>query len=598
MTDRQQPHHEQQTPSNVSESLAHYGVGVIVYAVVLGAVVALIAGLYEMSFRVLAGFWHDSHFLLDSVPQWVLYGVGPFLAIPVLYFIITQIPEKRQHNPADIITGIHIYNGKLDAKASILSAVASIFSIGLGYSVGYYGPTVQLGAGLGPVMHRLKWIRPAYLYISIGAGTAAAIAAIFHAPIGAVVFVHEVLLRFFSIRAFAPITIASVTSYIVSSKLFDKAIFFDVPLQYAPDPPTYLVAAIAGVLAAVIGVTMIQSILKLQHWSKKKVPSLLMQYVIAAAITALLITNLPQAAGSSLQAMQQVLDNQGFTLTLLMMIFLAKLIATVTAFGFNIPGGIFGPTIFIGAALGGLISQSIDVLSPNLIDSQHIIIISTMAAMISAVLGAPIAMILIVVEITGNFQIISVIMLAVVMANITAYRFMGTSSFFDIQLKSRGFDFEAGRDRLYTENHNIASIISKDYLAIVDSTLLSEAENQMLTAHKNLAFVIDDEGNLLGQAYLVEIEYYFRESDAETAKTATLTKVIHSDIPVLYKATSIWQAMKQISEVRGNFLPVVDGENNPKLLGVVDNGTLIKQYFSHLKTLRTQENVIRHNRVK
>lgn len=593
MTNNKQSHLEQKTVSPPSGSLAHYGIGVIVYAIVLGAVVALIAGTYEMSFRVLAKFWHDSNFLLDSVPQWLLYGVGPFLAIPILYFIITRIPEKRQHNPADIITGIHIHNGQLDAKSSILSAVASVFSIGFGYSVGYYGPTVQLGAGLGPVMHRLKWIRPAYLYISIGAGTAAAIAAIFHAPIGAVVFVHEVLLRFFSIRAFAPITIASVTSYIVSNKLFDKAIFFDVPLQFAPDTPTYVIAAVAGVLAAVIGIGMIQSILRLQQWSKKNVPSLMMQYFVAAAITALLITNLPQAAGSSMQAMQHVLDNQGFTLTLLLMIFLAKLIATITAFGFNIPGGIFGPTIFIGAALGGLISQSIGIISPNLIDSQHIIIISTMAAMISAVLGAPIAMILIVVEITGNFQIISVIMLAVVMANITAYRFMGTSSFFDIQLKSRGFDFETGRDRLYTENHNISEIISSDYLAIVNSTPLAEAENQMLMAHKNLAFVIDEEGNLLGQAYLVEIEYYFRESDTETAKTATLTKVTHKDIPVLYKATSIWDAMKQISDVRGNFLPVVDGENNPKLLGVVENGTLIKQYFAHLKTLRTQENVVR-----
>ncbi len=576
-----------------SASIAHYGLGVILYSVILGTVIALLAGSYEISFSFLAKFWHEKNVLLDSVPKWLLYGIGPFLAIPIIYFVISQIPEKRQHSPTDIIAGIHIYNGHLDAKSSILSAVASAFSIGFGFSVGYYGPTVQLGAGLGAIMHRIKWLRPIYLYVSIGAGTAAAIASIFHAPIGAVVFVHEVLFRFFSIRAFAPITIASVTSYVVSNRFFDKVIFFDVPQHYAPDTPTYLIAAGSGILAAIVAVAMIQSILRLQQWNKKHIPSLMMQYAVAALITAVIISNIPQAAGSSLQAMQKVLDNHGFTLILLLLIFLAKFIATTTAFGFNIPGGIFGPSIFIGAALGGLISQSIDLFSPDLIGSQQIIIISTMAAMISAVLGAPIAMILITIEITGDFHIISVVMLAVVMANITAYRFMGTSSFFDIQLKSRGFDFEEGRDRLYTENQTISTIVHDDYLAIKDEMLLSDAENTMLAAHQNLAFVIDDEGNLLGQVRLVDIEYYFREHGSEIAQATMLKTVTNPNIPVIYKATSIWKAMQQISKARGNLLPVVDGENNPKLLGVVDNGSLINLYFSHLKTLRTRENASR-----
>ena len=124
-----------------------------------------------------------------------------------------------------MITGIHINNGKIDEKSSFLTVIASIFSIGFGFSVGYYGPTAQLGAGTGYLFHRLSAIKPSHYYVSIGAGTAAEIAAVFHSPIGAVVFVHEVLFRFFSIRAFAPITIAAVTSYIVSSKIFDKLIF-------------------------------------------------------------------------------------------------------------------------------------------------------------------------------------------------------------------------------------------------------------------------------------------------------------------------------------------------------------------------------------
>lgn len=585
-------HNDKPTP-DTQNTMTHYGFGVAFYALLVGVLVALIAGVYEQSFHFLATFWHDDNILLNDVPKWLLYALGPFCAVPILYYLVTRIPEKRQHNPADIITGIHLHHGQLDAKSSILSAVASVFSIGFGFSVGYYSPTVQLGAGLGSLMHRMTWIRPAHLYISIGAATAAAIAAIFHAPIGAVVFVHEVLLRFFSIRAFAPITIASVSSYIVSSKLFDKVIFFDVPMQYAPDTPTYIVAALAGIVAALVAVAMIRHILHWQQWNQKHLPGLFRQYMAAAVITAVIVMTVPQVAGSSLQSMQKVLDNQGFMLAMLTVIFLAKYVATVVAFGFNIPGGIFGPSIFIGAALGGLVSQVVTLISPELIDAQQIIIISTMAAMISAVLGAPIAMILIVVEITGNFQIISVVMLAVVMANITAYRFMGTSSFFDIQLKSRGFDFEAGRDRLYTKNHTISEMISDDYLAILGETKLSDAENQMLVAHRPIAFIVDAEDNLLGKVRLVEIEYFFRENGSDVAENATLADVMHTDIQVAYRATSVWDAMKKITKVTGNQLPVVDGEHNPKLLGIVDNGTLINQYFSHLKTLRTQESAVR-----
>ncbi len=566
-----------------------YGFGVVLYAFILGVVIALMAGYYELSFKFLAKFWHEANTLLPNVPPWILYGLGPFLACPILYFILSRIPEKRQHNPADIITGIHVYNGRINAKASLYSALSSIFSIGFGFSVGYYAPTVQLGAGAGFIMHRLRWIRPAYLYISIGAGSAAAIAAIFHSPIGAVVFVHEVLLRFFSIRAFAPITIAAVTSYIVSAKFFDKVIFFQVPPHYLANTSTYLVAAIAGILAAVVGVAMIKSILILQQFNKKRKHGLFKQLLIAAFFTALIIIMIPQAAGSSLQSLQDIIAGKTIILSLLLFIFIAKFCATTIAFGFSVPGGIFGPTIFIGAALGALIGNVSELLYPALIDSQQILIITTMAAMISAVLGAPIAMILIVIEITGDFQIISVVMLAVVMANITAYRFMGTSSFFDIQLKSRGFDFETGRDCVHTEQINIHNLIEKDYIALEIDTPLAEAEKHMLDQHHNLVFVTDRDGNLLGQAKLVDIEFYQREA-AEDEKEHTLSKVTQTNIPKVYQATSLWQAMQAMTTANTNFLPVIDGENNPQLLGIIHNNDLVKEYFTYMRRLRVQEN--------
>lgn len=575
LTDKQHP------------SKLHLGLGVIIYSALLGAGVALVASSYEIGFKYLAILWHEDNILINYVPKWLLYAVGPFLAGPILYFIISHIPEKRAHNPADLITGIHVDNGRINAFAALLTAIASAFSIGFGFSVGYYAPTVQLGAGLGAVFHRLKWIRPIHAYISVGAGAAAAIAAIFHSPIGAVVFVHEVLFRFFSIRAFAPVTVAAVASYVVSSELFDKVVFFDVPKHYIPGTITYVAAAIAGMLAAVVGMSMLNFILRLQRFNKNSQRGLNAQLLIGAAITSVLIVSVPQVAGSDLLAMQDVLMGGVFSFTMLAGIFFAKFLATTVAFGFGIPGGIFGPTIFIGAALGGLVADTFILIYPEVAAAQQILIITTMAAMISAVLGAPIAMILIVVEVTGDFEIISVVMLAVVIANVTAYRFMGTSSFFDIQLKSRGFDFDAGRDQLYAEHHGISELITDDYIPIAPETDLATAEQLLIEAGKTAGYVVDIDGNLLGRITLVDVEFYRKKTPA----VENIGEIIDTQPMVLYRNASIWQAIHQMCDSNSRCLPVIDGENNPKLLGVVYTQKLMTRYFDVLKTLRDEENV-------
>lgn len=579
------PENQKTDTANEAESLIHFKLGVVVYAVVLGAVVALIAGGYEISFRWLANMLHGEQGILATLPQRLRYAIGPFLACPILYWLIRRIPEQRVHTPADLITGIHIDNGQINPNAALLSATAAIFSIGFGFSVGYYAPIVLLGAGAGFLLHRAKWIRPVYCYISIGAGAAAAIAAIFHAPIGAVVFVHEVLFRFFSIRAFAPITIAAVSAYIVSAKLFDKAIFFDVSMHSLPHTSIYIQAAVAGILAAIVGVLMIRSILRLQqfnqqHWGIMK------QLLIAAAITACLTAVIPQVAGSHFMTVHHLLSGTYFSIGLMLMIFVAKWVATTVAFGCGVPGGIFGATLFIGAALGNVLADSFLLFSPALDGMQQILIIATMAAMLSAVIGAPISMILIAIEITGDLQIISVVMLAVVMANITAYRFMGTSSYFDILLKSRGFNVELGRDRLYAEHHGIGEMINEQYAVLLEGRTLSEAENTMLSANKNEVYIVDESGNLRGRVRLVDLEFYRSQMPEDNQ----LSAVIQTNPPRLYRHASIWQAMQMMTETNSRCLPVVDGETNPKLLGVVDNQQLMSRYFEYLKNLRAEEN--------
>ncbi len=559
--------------------------GILLFAILLGLFVSIGAGLFELAFSRTALFIAGLS-KQGGIQSIILSIIMPLIGGVIIYFFIKNTKEKRQHNPADIISGIHIYKGKLDSKTCSLSIFASLSSLGFGFSVGHYAPIVVLGSIIGSLFFKLKAIAPIYIHISIGAGAAAAIAAIFHTPIAAVIFVHEVLFRFFSVRAFAPITIAAVTSYISSNYFFGKDILFPTVKHFQPEPAIYLLVAFSAIIAAIIGITFIKSVLKLQKISNNLSYSIRTKIIISALTVGIISIFIPEILGNSQATLKSVLSGENFALKALLYIFVAKIIVTTICIGMGIPGGIFGPAIFFGALVGSIISISFDMAFPGLISNTDIIVITSMAALASSVLGAPITMILIVIEITSDYQITSAVMLAVVIANITSFRFMGATSFFDMQLKARGFDMDVGRDQIHLQNRNITKFISDKFIKIIENTSYSEAKQRLIEANDNNAYIVDDEGNYLGVLSLIEIEIEL-QSD--------INKIINrEDIslerPVLYQANSVWVSIQRMEDFQGKHIAVIDSENNPKLLGVIYEKDLIHNYLDTAKRLRLEEN--------
>lgn len=583
----------QATLNKILKSQTVFSLSMAICSIGLGSAVGLIAGTFELSFKTISLFWQNYQIDFLPLPPWVIYAIAPFLALPLLYVILRFIPEQRPHNPADLIAAIHINRGAISLRSSLLTVLGAVISLSFGFSVGYYAPTLQLGASAGALLNRAgnklqrfkkQQAQPSFIHVA--AGGAAAIAAIFHSPIAAVVFVHEVLLRFFSVRAFAAITLSAISAYLVSSHFFHKAIFFSVPSHYASDLKTYVFAAVFAVIAALFGTLLIKSIMLIQAQSNRFQLGLFSQLVIATVIIASLVGFFPEIAGSNSLMMQQVLNAKPFGFAFLALILLVKFIATVSALGLRVAGGIFGPTIFLGATLGSLCAEVGVLIFPELAFSRDVLVITTMAAMITSVIGAPISMILIVIEITGNFHLISVVMLSVVVANLVDYVLMNSSSFFDILLKTRGMDFDSGRDKVFAEHKGIVELITEEYLTFTPNQKAQECEQLLLQHKQEMAFVVDDNHNLLGQVRLLEIERICKENPE-----AIIEEVQEQPLEILYRNTSIWQAMKQMYNANNRELAVIDGENNPKLLGVVYPKVLMASYFSYLEALRSSENL-------
>lgn len=554
---------------------------------IIGASVAIATGAFDFIVNHLSRHWHNNLLAttLNIPPAW-LRATLPILAIPLILYTLKHLPNHRQHNQADIIESIHINQGKLDLKSAGYSILGALISLSSGYSVGQYGPTVQQGSAVGYIFSRLKVVKNDAFHVYIASGVAAAIAAIFHAPIAAVVFAHEVILRFFSIKAFAPITISAVTSYILSSIVFNRTTFLSSSPQIIASPNIYAIVVLLAILAGILGILFIRSIMSLQILSRRRHLPVSLRISLAAIAMSFFAYYLPDVMGTSDYFLHAIVNEYDIALQTIALILIAKFIATTLTLGFGIPGGVFSPAIFMGALLGACATQIINHYLPNFETQDGLLTITTMAAMASAVMGAPLSMILIILEITDNFTLTSAVMLAVVIANLTAYRLLGANSFFDAQLKARGINMEIGRDLLYFKQRRIQHLVSDQYLNLKDHTSLADAERLLLEKRQYTAYVTTDEQHYLGKITLVNIRHALRKDPQDTL---TIAELANDEGEKLYHLSTIWDAIEVMGHFDGTHIPILQSPEDPILIGVLYESTLIKEYLNDMQHIRSRE---------
>lgn len=566
----------------VLATIHEFSITLLLFSVLLGTLVAIVTILFEKVIIWLPQVWTyiGQTLSLSGLPIWTAFAPVP--CVPLLLLCFYFIPNKRQSGPADTIVAVNLRKRTIDVKSGTSSVFGAMLSVGAGFPVGQYGPFVLLGSILGEQFHRIPAIRPAYVHISIGSAVAAAIAVIFHAPIAGVVFAHEVLFRFFSVRAFAPITVCAVTAYAVSTKVFNHGAFFTLmPYHEEPNLSDYNVILFAAMVAGIIAVLFINGVFFAQQ--KTHNISVEKRFLLVALCVACVAMVLPEVLLSG-DALVQTVFYQPQAHALLFL-FGAKLILTILCLGSGLPGGIFSPSLSLGMLLGLLLAQFSDVFLPT--NNSEIIAVTTMAAFTGAVMGAPITMILIIVEMTDDYNIASGVMLAVVVANIITYRFLGASSFYDMQLKNRGLDMDVGREKLYLMNETIEKLTSKDYLAINVNTSLDIAKQTLVANNQHKAYVVDNH-QYVGVITMLSIEHALKDIDPAEP---ILDNAIVGDT-ILYEATSIWHALEAMQKFEGSHMAVIKSTKDPTLVGVLYEHRLINKYMTTVNKQRNLENAV------
>ena len=554
-------------------------VGILVFGVTIGIIGSLLAvGFVELISQL--------EMLLRSRGNagsfniwWLLSPVAGGLVVGLL---ICRTRARRPETITDIIDLVQVGEGKLRWKDGIINAIAAIIAMGSGASVGPYGPLATLGAHLGNLFTR--WSR-AEINLAIGCGVAATISAAFSAPIAAVVFVHEVILRHNALRSFAPITIASSTAFFISAYWLGRPPLFMVEAERSIFAPEFLAFVLIGIVGALIATLFMRMI----QWSTAIAAALQVPGWIKPAIAGLgvgLIAQwLPDVLGIGRQILSLEISSHQLGMHELMWLLPAKMLATALCLGFGFAGGGFSPALMIGVLAGALMGTGAEALLGENSSGITFYAICGMVAVTGPVIGGPMTAILIVFELTRNYELTTAVMITVVFSNVIAYRLFGRS-LFDQQLVSRGIDLSRGRDSVVLSNTLITDYVTTGAVTVPVSATLADARLAMLDRGCQECIVLDDLSHYVGKLRLANVLVLQQRTSTEVA----VAEFVDTDALKFLHDISVRAALESMQDFTGECIPVVDGRGF--YIGVIYHSTMVAAYLKTLSRLRAEEHGI------
>ena len=554
---------------------------IILIGGLIGATLAIVCNLF-----VIGVHWFELQreastlFSLNIGDQLLSFSSVLFLWIAAAIVVALKVGFgiARWTGTADSIYAAHQINEPLNIKAGLASTLAAFTAASGGASVGQYGPLVHFGATMGVWVKRFVSSRLSH-EVYLGCGVAAAISAGFNAPIAGVIFAHEAILRHFSVRTIAPITVASISASALSHLWFPHSITFEINSLVPPLAEIVPVLVVLAPLFSLIAVCFMwalrysaRSAVKLTL--KRKVSPLLLPF-FAATICGLVGVWIPQILGLGFSSINNMIAGE-FALSLLFAVLIAKLLMTALCIGFGLFGGVFSPSLFIGVAAGALAGQLITLF--GFADIASIISVAGMAAVSSAVIGAPITAVIIVLELTQSYTYAVAVMVSVMLCSLITNRLFG-QSFFDRQLLDRGIDLFKGREAIALRQKNIGDFVSQNYLRVTTQTSGQDLCKQMKSRGQTEAYIVDDSGVLLGKISLYAVI---------DAADSSIERFMDSRPTILYSHNSLDESMLKVRQFVGESLPVVDAETG-KLEGSITEGALFQAVTDVQKQARTLE---------
>jgi CIC family chloride channel protein len=538
----------------------------VIGGLVVAAMSAAVDLLHMALFDLRAGDRLSSQVAIDPVRALLVPSLGGLL-LGIAFLLLARLRPAREVDP---IEANALHGGRMSFRGSVIVALETVWSSGVGASVGLEAGYTQLSSGLGASLGRGFHLRRADQRLMVGCGTAAAIAGAFSAPLAGAFYAFELVLGGYTPASLTPVGVASVVGYFVAHA------FTPLSLGVASGPAVGIVvgrdlavAALLGVLAALFGIAIMRGAGLCEALLSKIVTWPPLRPALGGLAVGLLALETPQVLSSGHGALH---FNGIVTMPLAFigMVFILKTAASVISLGSGFRGGLFFATLFLGAIGGRLFAYSVDSIWPGLGLESNIYAIIGMSALSASVIGGPLTMSFIALESTGDLWLTTAVLVSVIISTQITRELFGYS-FATWRLHLRGETIRSAADIGWIRDLTVRRLMRPDVLTVNAATLIGEFRAKFPPGSKTQVVAVDDAGHYAGMVFVSDAH----AADLDTKKP--LSSILHYPRVVLHPGMNIREAIAAFDVTEAESLTVVEtGDQRP--IGILTEAHAMRRY--------------------
>ncbi len=543
----------------------------------IACIVGVASGLGAVIFRHLIDWIHQFSFTggkefftgLGDYYIILIPALGGLVVGPLIYFFAR---EAKGHGVPEVMIAVAKQDGRIRPRVALVKILASAVTIGTGGSVGREGPIVQIGATLGSTIAQKLRMPREWVRTLVACGAAGGISATFNAPIAGVFFALEVILGSFTTRYFSVVVVSSVVAAVVSHAFFPDTANLEVAqhaLNSVFEIPLY---TLLGILAALVGIAFIVVLYWFEDsFDRLKFPEWLKPVLGGLAIGCLGLYS-TDLFGVGYEALERAADGKillGSALVLLAL----KILATSMTIGSGGSGGVFAPSLFIGAMFGAVFGSLANQFFPAIAGPVGAYVLVGMAAVFASAARAPITAVVILFELTRDYSIVLPLMLAVVVSTVVSSA-LYKESIYTKKMRRKGVEPPSDRPTDALEAVLVRDFMTRDFKAIPGSAHINSLENSFRESGQHGLIVIDDEGLLSGIVSVSDVERALRAGTEASTADELATKTLIT----AYPDQTLREALLQAGGEEVGRIPVVARDDERQVLGVLRRHDIIRAY--------------------
>jgi CIC family chloride channel protein len=556
------------------------------FVILVAILIGLLAGFGAIGVRFLIRFFQSLFFgpglnlleLAQSLPWYrriLIPAVGGLIVGPIIHYFAK---EAKGHGVPEVMEAVVVRDGVIRPRVALIKALASSLTIGTGGSVGREGPVVQIGSSIGSTIGQLFMVSGRRLRTFVACGAAAGIAAAFNAPIAGALFSVEIILGDFGLTRFSPIVISSVVATVVSRHYLGDFAAFEVPIYELVSPFELVGYFGLGLFCGVIALAFIRVLYFSEDFFERIRISDVIKPAVGGVIIGVLALGVPHIYGVGYDTINLALHGQLAWWLLFLLIFL-KVTATSVTLGSGGSGGVFAPSLFIGAMAGGFFGSVMHQMFPAATASSGAYALVGMGAVVSGATHAPITAILIIFELTNDYKIILPLMIACISSSLLANK-LEKESIYTLKLSLRGINIFEGKEMNVLRRLHVRDVL-EPVNTIPEDYPFSKLVDHITGSKEGTFYVVGGKNRFIGTIRLKDMALILK--DLENLKDLLVARDLVSDlVPSLRPEDNLDHAMHLFGTNDMDELPVRDAEDAGLLLGRVRETRVIDAYNSEL----------------